>query len=61
MVLVHQDHRCDLPGVTAGLVALRDNDVHAIVGVPAGVGSRAGQRRHRHPRRVGLVEDVGRW
>ena len=36
----HQHHRCDLAGVTAGLVALGDDDVDAVVDVRAARGWR---------------------
>ena len=35
--LGHQHHRRDLAGVAAGLVALGDDDVDAVLGMPPGV------------------------
>ena len=56
----HQHHRGDLAGVPAGLVALRDDDVDAVVDMSSRMFGRTGQRRHRHPGRVRLVDDVVR-
>ena len=54
----HQHHRRDLAGVTTGLVTLRDDDVDAIVDMALRVLGATGQRRHRYPRGVHLVDDV---
>jgi hypothetical protein len=53
-----QDHRADVAGVPAGFRTLGDDDVHAVGGMALSMFGRAGQRSHRHPGRVRLVDDV---
>ncbi len=53
-----QHHRADLTGVPACLVALRDDDVHAVLDVALRVFGAARQRGHRNTRRVDLVDDI---
>ena len=54
----HQDHRRDLTGVPAGLMALGDHDVDAVLDMPLRVLGAAGQCGHRDTGGVHLVDDV---
>ena len=53
-----EHHAGDLAGVAARLVALGHDDVDAVPDVRERVLGRAGQRRHLHAGRVGLLDDV---
>ena len=56
--LRRQHHAGDLAGVAAGLVALGDDDVDAVLDVRQRVLRGSGQRRDLHAGLVGLVDDV---
>ena len=58
--LRYQHHAGDLPGMSARLIALGDDDVHAGRHVMTGVPGLPGQRRHQHAPLVGARDDVGR-
>jgi hypothetical protein len=53
-----QHHRPDLAGVSAGLMALRDDDVDTVVDMALCVFGAAGQRGHRYAHLMGLVDDI---
>ena len=56
-----QDHGGDLACMAPRLVALGDDQVHASVHVPLGMGPGAGQGGHWHARLVAAVDHLGRW
>ena len=53
-----QHHRADLAGVSTCFMALRDDDVDAVLHMTQRVFRRTGKRSDRHTGRVDLVDDV---